>query len=128
MATRRIVAQEKSSLLNKDDHTVARPSASGQSQKSNTSPAVPLAVIVKLLAFTFAMIVLPIGSYFVSVDHLFKGNSTYAGALAAIVANAVLIGYIIVAMAEDQSDDDEKSSPPSDGSAAGAIKEAKKDR
>ncbi|KAK0745974.1 hypothetical protein B0T18DRAFT_429014 [Schizothecium vesticola] len=125
MATRRIAAQEKS-LLNKDDHTVARPSASGQ--KSNTSPAVPLAVIVKLLAFTFAMIVLPIGSYFVSVDNLFKGNSTYAGALAAVMANAVLIGYIIVAMAEDQSDETDSSPPSADGSAAAAIKEGKKDR
>lgn len=32
------------------------------------------------------------------------GNSTYAGALAAIMANMVLIGYIFVAMAEDQSE------------------------
>lgn len=32
------------------------------------------------------------------------GNSTYAGALAAVMANAVLIGYIAVAMAEDKSD------------------------
>jgi hypothetical protein len=30
-------------------------------------------VIAKLLAFTAAMIVLPIGSYFVSVNTLFKG-------------------------------------------------------
>lgn len=44
------------------------------------------------------------------------GNSTYAGALAAIMANAVLIGYIFVAMAEDQSEQ------------LGPSKEAKKDR
>lgn len=83
-------------------------------------------VIVKLLAFTFAMIVGPIGSYFLTVNTLFKGrsfprfhsdtrrefanwsvwkgNSTYAGALAAIMANVVLVGYVIVAMKEDQSD------------------------
>jgi hypothetical protein len=36
------------------------------------------------------------------------GNSTYAGALAAIMANAVLIGYIFVAMAEDQSEQQQR--------------------
>ena len=57
------------------------------------------------------MIILPIGSYFATVHTIFKGaigmltatmkmltdcatgNSTYAGALAAIMANVVLIGY-----------------------------------
>lgn len=32
------------------------------------------------------------------------GNSTFAGATAAIMANVVLVGYIIVAMREDQSE------------------------
>jgi hypothetical protein len=31
-------------------------------------------VIVKLLAFTFAMIVVPIGSYFATVNTVFKGE------------------------------------------------------
>lgn len=91
-------------------------------------------VIVKLLAFTLAMIVVPIGSYFASVNTIYKGmlcthingaiqsswfnamyapavkidpsagNSTYAGATAAIMANVVLIAYVFVAMREDQSD------------------------
>ncbi|KAJ4401518.1 vacuolar ATPase assembly integral membrane protein vma21 [Neurospora sp. IMI 360204] len=100
MATRRIISQEKT-LLEKDDRIGSSPSAS---EKSNITPAVPASVIMKLLAFTFAMIVIPISSYFLTVDRLFKGNSTYAGATAAIMANVVLIGYIIVAMAEDQSD------------------------
>ncbi|KAK0655674.1 vacuolar ATPase assembly integral membrane protein VMA21 [Cercophora newfieldiana] len=111
MATRRIISQEKS-LLEKDDRIGSSPAAG---EKSNIAPAVPTAVIMKLLAFTFAMIVVPIGSYFATVHTLFKGNSTYAGALAAIMANMVLIGYIVVAMNEDQSEQE-------------AVKDTKKGR
>lgn len=32
------------------------------------------------------------------------GNSTYAGATAAITANIVLVAYVVVAMREDQAD------------------------
>lgn len=32
------------------------------------------------------------------------GNSTYAGATAAITANAVLIAYLVVAIKDDQSE------------------------
>lgn len=32
------------------------------------------------------------------------GNSTFAGATAAIMANVVLVAYVIVAMKEDQSE------------------------
>ncbi|KAB5580178.1 vacuolar ATPase assembly integral membrane protein VMA21 [Coniochaeta sp. 2T2.1] len=113
MATRRIVASEKT-ILEKDDHVGSSPAAS---EKSNIGPAVPTDVIVKLLAFTFAMIVAPIGSYFLTVDLVFGGNSTYAGALAAIIANVVLVGYVIVAMREDQSEQLE-----------GGSKDGKKDR
>lgn len=37
------------------------------------------------------------------------GNSTYAGATAAIIANIVLVGYVVVAMMEDQSEAIEKA-------------------
>jgi len=94
MATRRL--QSDSPAENE-----FKPSKDGP---SDIRPAVPTNVIVKLLGFTFAMVVLPIGSYFVTVNTIFKGKSSWAGALAAIVANVVLIGYVIVAMNEDQSE------------------------
>jgi len=61
-------------------------------------------VIFKLLGFTVAMVCVPIGSYFLTLHLVFGGNATYAGAFAAVMANVVLIAYIIVAMREDQSD------------------------
>ncbi|OTA86760.1 hypothetical protein M434DRAFT_35618 [Hypoxylon sp. CO27-5] len=102
MATRRIISTEKT-ILDKDDDDV-RAAVAGQQQSNSTGPAVPLDVILKLLAFTFGMVVIPIGSYFLTVNTIFKGNSTYAGALAAIMANVVLVGYVVVAMNEDQSE------------------------
>ncbi|KAI3323369.1 hypothetical protein HD806DRAFT_535198 [Xylariaceae sp. AK1471] len=102
MTSRRIISSEKTILDKDDDDFQSSPGAS--SQRSNTAPAVPMDVIMKLLAFTFAMVVIPIGSYFLTVNTIFRGNSTYAGALAAILANVVLVGYVIVAMNEDQSD------------------------
>ncbi|KAL2261972.1 hypothetical protein VTK26DRAFT_2857 [Humicola hyalothermophila] len=120
MATRRIISQEKT-LLEKDDNIGSSPAAN---EKSNITPAVPAAVILKLVAFTVGMIVFPIGSYFLTVDTLFNGNSTYAGALAAVMANVVLIGYIFVAMAEDRS---EQQQGGQKGTGTGS-KEGKKDR
>ena len=64
----------------------------------------------------------PIGVYFLTVNNLYNGqfvvtsvdirhtlilgpgNSTWAGATAAITANVVLIAYVIVAMKDDESE------------------------
>ncbi|KAF3762355.1 hypothetical protein M406DRAFT_263252 [Cryphonectria parasitica EP155] len=105
MATRRIISTEKT-ILDKDDTVGASPAAD---QKSDIKPAVPTDVILKLLGFTLAMIVLPIGSYYATVNTVFKGNSTFAGALAAIMANVVLIAYVVVAMREDQSEQQQET-------------------
>ncbi|KAF1999503.1 vacuolar ATPase assembly integral membrane protein VMA21 [Amniculicola lignicola CBS 123094] len=95
MASRRNVISEKTHLDN---------DGKGSSERSELAPAVPSAVIWKLLSFTFAMITLPIGTYFFTVNLVFGGNSTFAGGTAAAMANVVLIAYVIVAMKEDQSD------------------------
>ncbi|KAF2963542.1 hypothetical protein GQX73_g10030 [Xylaria multiplex] len=103
MTSRRIISSEKT-ILDKDDEDLQPSSSGAGGGQSSTAPAVPMDVIIKLLAFTFAMVVIPIGSYFLTVNTIFSGNSTYAGALAAILANVVLVGYVVVAMNEDQSD------------------------
>ncbi|EMC94937.1 hypothetical protein BAUCODRAFT_73091 [Baudoinia panamericana UAMH 10762] len=94
MATRRITTQEKT-VLDQDET---------REQSSDVTPAIAPATIAKLLFFTFAMITVPLGSYFLSVRTFFRGNSTYAGALAALMANVVLIGYVIVAFQDDKSE------------------------
>jgi len=88
-------------------------------------------VVGKLLGFTAAMIVMPIGSFFMSINTIFQGalrpnnlvfpnipthvndagNTTYAGALAAFMANVVLVSYIFVAMAEDDGSGVEAGPP-----------------
>lgn len=73
-----------------------------QRVSSTTATGVPTHVICKLLGFTLAMVLGPIGCYFVTLNNIFGGNTTYAGATAAFTANLILFGYIIVAFREDR--------------------------
>ncbi|KAF2270534.1 vacuolar ATPase assembly integral membrane protein VMA21 [Lojkania enalia] len=99
MASRRSIPGEQ---------TYLDPDGKPPSGPSNITPAVPSSVIWKLLSFTFAMVTLPIGTYFFTLNWVFNGNSTFAGATAAVMANVVLVAYIIVAMKEDQSEREEE--------------------
>jgi hypothetical protein len=81
-------------------------------------------VLIKMGLFTLAMVVLPIGSYFVSRDYYFgcesvgprrrmlsrctdsvspeqTANLTGAGMTAAIVANLILVAFVVIALRED---------------------------
>lgn len=121
MATRRNVQSDKAYEAAESPRHITPASPATH---SNITPAVPLyesaqhagnlkqnaymfvrSIVFKLLTFTFLMVTLPITSYFVSRDYIYSGNSTWAGATAAIMANVVLFGYIIVAVLEDQGDD-----------------------
>lgn len=68
------------------------------------------------------MVVAPLGSYYLTVNTVFNGtfcaqitetpltragNTTFAGATAAVIANVVLITYVLVAMAEDTKEQEE---------------------
>ena len=57
------------------------------------------------------MVAAPISIYFLTARTIFAGNTTWAGATAAVTANVVLIGYIIVAIQEDQSEQAQKKKP-----------------
>ncbi|CAG8960587.1 hypothetical protein HYFRA_00013410 [Hymenoscyphus fraxineus] len=99
MATRRPISSDRTIPSQETNEFTQKPG-----EKSIIAPAVPAHVIFKLLGFTLAMVVCPLGTYYLSLDTIFGGNSTYAGASAAIMANIVLMGYVIVAFREDQSD------------------------
>ncbi|TGJ79389.1 hypothetical protein E0Z10_g9379 [Xylaria hypoxylon] len=71
MTSRRIITSEKT-ILDKDDDDL-QPS-SGAGGQSSIAPAVPMDVIIKLLAFTLAMVVVPIGSYFLTINTIFRGK------------------------------------------------------
>ncbi|KAF2750734.1 hypothetical protein M011DRAFT_464555 [Sporormia fimetaria CBS 119925] len=55
------------------------------------------------------MVTLPLGTYFFTVRWVFPGRTTPAGALAALMANVVLISYVIMAFKDDQAEQAEEA-------------------
>ncbi|KAL4783529.1 hypothetical protein BJX76DRAFT_251453 [Aspergillus varians] len=94
------------------------PSAPGEKPSefdSDTSPAVPMHVIWKLVGFTVAMITTPVGMYFVSVS--LGTSATVAGIIAAVMANVILFLYIYVAWQEDKEEREAEATKKKGGKA-----------
>ncbi|CCF52749.1 hypothetical protein NDA11_007588 [Ustilago hordei] len=79
-------------------------------------------VYYKLAFFSVALFAAPISAYYFAKDRYLDGNATYAGGLAALVANLVLAAYVVAAFLEDDSD----IAPPARKEGKG--KEGKKDQ
>ncbi|KAJ1969894.1 vacuolar ATPase assembly integral membrane protein vma21 [Dispira parvispora] len=67
----------------------------------SSQPQVSGSVWTKLLLTTVAMVFGPVGSYFLSRDYLFSGDTFYSALVAIAVANAILISFVVVAALED---------------------------
>jgi len=61
-------------------------------------------VLLKLVAFSLSLGILPITSYFASQKYIWNGDSTLAAITAVVVANVVLVAYIILSLREDQAE------------------------
>uniref|UniRef100_A0A060T0J9 ARAD1C16896p n=1 Tax=Blastobotrys adeninivorans TaxID=409370 RepID=A0A060T0J9_BLAAD len=72
-----------------------------------TRPEVPLTVVRKLIFFTAAMIIAPVSCFFI-LQNVFNWGSIVSGGTAALVANIVLIGYVVAAFMEDTEEMKEK--------------------
>ncbi|PPQ67811.1 hypothetical protein CVT26_007058 [Gymnopilus dilepis] len=59
-------------------------------------------VLFKLILFSVSLGVMPLTSYYASLNYLWDGNATFAAITAIVAANAVLVAYIISAVLEDR--------------------------
>ncbi|PWN48730.1 hypothetical protein IE53DRAFT_180684 [Violaceomyces palustris] len=89
--------------------TMSSPSLT-PSKVAPRGPDPNLSVYYKLAFFSVALFAAPLAAYFAAKDRLFDGNPTYAGGLAALVANLVLIAYIVAAFLEDSGETRPKGS------------------
>ncbi|KAG5518908.1 hypothetical protein PMAC_002439 [Pneumocystis sp. 'macacae'] len=81
--------------------------------------------LVKFFLFSTAMVIVPISSYYLSLKYVFDyDKTTYAAIIAVLMANTVLIGYIVLALIEDKSDRDREIGK---NLASKALEELKKD-
>ncbi|KAF3492375.1 uncharacterized protein GIQ15_01892 [Arthroderma uncinatum] len=93
MATRRGASKETQSEV--ASPRVAQPVGNPEYR------TLPGGVLWKFILYSVLIVCCPLATYFGTVNRVFEGNSTYAGAAAAGAANIILITYIIFAIRED---------------------------
>ncbi|THU84871.1 hypothetical protein K435DRAFT_959196 [Dendrothele bispora CBS 962.96] len=62
--------------------------------------------LVKLLIFSLSLGIAPLTAYFASLKYIWNGNTTFAALTAVVIANAVLVAYIITSVYEDKRPQD----------------------
>ncbi|ORY34244.1 hypothetical protein BCR39DRAFT_556639 [Naematelia encephala] len=77
---------------------MANPVSSG---KMASNDSIQPAVLWKLIIFAILMAVVPIGTYFGSLNYIWDGSPTKSAISAVAAANTVLVGYVVVAFRED---------------------------
>ncbi|KAI0091922.1 hypothetical protein BDY19DRAFT_1084272 [Irpex rosettiformis] len=70
--------------------------------KVNAKTVEQSGALAKLLVFSIALGVAPLGSYYLSLAYLWKGNSTYAAITAVALANIVLVAFIVMSVIEEK--------------------------
>ncbi|KAI0693782.1 hypothetical protein BC835DRAFT_1352016 [Cytidiella melzeri] len=58
--------------------------------------------LAKLLVFSIALGVAPLGSYYLSLNYAWNGNATFAAITAVALANVVLVTFIIMSVIEEK--------------------------
>ncbi|KAK6505441.1 vacuolar ATPase assembly integral membrane protein vma21 [Arthrobotrys musiformis] len=110
MATRRNVKSSDEKETQKDNAPppVLPKAMQAERMKNNPGPSIPKEVLIKLFSFTVAMLFGPIGCYYISTNYLFPGSTVLGASIAAVVANVVLVLFILVAMKEDDGEETKK--------------------
>ncbi|ODN76191.1 hypothetical protein L202_06112 [Cryptococcus amylolentus CBS 6039] len=79
--------------------------ASAAKPVSRAPETVHPAVLGKLITFAVLMAVVPIGTYFGSLNYIWEGSTTFSAISAIVAANLILVGYVVLAFKEDLGDD-----------------------
>ncbi|KAK9463212.1 vacuolar atpase assembly integral membrane protein vma21 [Lipomyces oligophaga] len=77
-------------------------SSSSKSTTIAPNMSVPKGVMSALIVFTVAMVVAPLSSFYIALNVL-NFSRLWAGLSSALIANVVVLGYVLFAWNEDSS-------------------------